>query len=56
MHSCIDIGVEEPETVEAWYVHMRAYAEREVEEPEAGEALERLLLCRTGRYNLGDGD
>ena len=26
LHSCVDIGVEEPGTVETWHVHIRACA------------------------------
>ena len=36
----VDIGVEEPETDETWRAYMHACADREVGEPEAGEALE----------------
>ena len=40
VHSCIDIGVEEPGTVETWHVHIRAYAWRETEETGEVKALE----------------
>ena len=52
IHAIIDIGAGEPETIDAWHVHIRAYAWRETEETEVTlvKALERLLLCRTGRY------
>ena len=40
VHSCIDIRVEEPGTVETWHVHIRAYAWRETEETGEVKALE----------------